>query len=69
MLLILEIIKTKPQITHSKSDTELYNYFVKIYNPVTENINIVAYDLIDNVPLYEAGELDTLYDELNTLTL
>ena len=32
-----------------------------------ENINIVADDFIDNEPLYEAGQLDTLYDELSTL--
>ena len=58
--------KAEPQKIHSISDTEFYDYFVKISNPVMENINIVADDFIDNVPLYEAGELDTLYDELNT---
>ena len=61
--------KAKPQKIHSISDTEFYDYFVKISNPVMENINIVGFfdnDFIDNVPLYEAGELDTLYDELNT---
>ena len=31
----------------------------------TSQANIAADDFIDNVPLYEAGELDTLYDELN----
>ena len=58
--------KAKPQKIHSISDTEFYDYFVKISNPVVENINIVADDFIDNVPLYKAGELDRLYDELNT---
>ena len=58
--------KAEPQKIHSISDTEFYDYFVKISNPVMQNINIVADDFIDNVPLYEAGELDTLYDELNT---
>ena len=62
--------KTKPPQKHSISDAELFDYFVKISNPVMENINIVADDFIyihDNVTLYEAGELDTWYDELNIL--
>ena len=58
--------KAKPQKIHSISNTEFYDYFVKISNIVLENINIVAHDFIEIVPLYEAGELDTLYDELNT---
>ena len=43
--------KAKPQKIRSISDTDIYDYLVKISNPVMGNMNIVADDFIDNVPL------------------
>ena len=63
----IKLQKNKKQLAHSISNTKFYKYFVKIYNPVIEHINIVADDFINNVPLYKADKLDTLYDELNKL--